>query len=182
MKARFYILLFSLLLGLSSASLAQDAGAVSVKLRKATLRGQTLNLDLDVKINQLPVSSHASLALTIALKNGNNIVHLPPIVVHGSNKMNMFERKVAFRGLDSALDGAYIVLRSDKNEELYVNYTKSIAYYPWMDKCQLLLIGDVLDYNNNPVDTFTDVLVKSTPISKSGTTTKAKRSASRTKK
>ncbi len=166
MKTTLYILLFCLLFGLTPSIQAQDAGTVSVKLNSASLRGQTVNLDLEVRINHIYVAPHSSLSLTLALQNGNNIIHLPPIILNGSNKRKMFERAVALKGLEVAKAGAYTVLKNDENLIQFVPYKYSIAYRPWMNKCQLIFIGEVLDYNNNPVDGFTDVLQRSLTIRK----------------
>jgi hypothetical protein len=164
MKTTFYIFLFCFLFGMNLSIQAQDAGTVSVKLNSANLRGQTLSLDLDMRINHIYVAPHASLSLTLALQNGNNIIHLPPVVLNGSNKRKMFERAVELKGLEAAKAGAYAVLKNDENLIQFVPYKYSIAYRPWMNRCQLVLVGEVLDYDNNPIDTFTDVLQRSLVI------------------
>lgn len=161
MKTTIYLFFLSLLFSITPAIQAQEAGTVSVKLNSANLRGQTLHLDLDVRINHIYIAPHSSLSLTLALKNGNNIVHLPPIILNGANKRKMFERTVALKGLEVAMGDAYAVLKNDDNLIQFVPYKKSIAYKPWMNKSQLLLIGEVLDYNNNVIDSFTDVLQRS---------------------
>lgn len=167
MKTALYTFFFCLLLGVVPTVQAQEAGGtVSVKLNGTSLKGQSLSVNLSMNIDRIYVSSHMSLALTFALQSGNNILYLPPVIVHGSNKFKMFERTVALKGLEVALDGAYEVLKSNYTQNLYVSFNKSVAYRPWMNKCQLLLIGEVLDYNNNIVDTFTDTLEKSIVIRK----------------
>ena len=171
MKTRLYTFLLCLLLGIASSVQAQEPGKVSVKLNSANLRGQTLHLDLNINIDNLHVSSRSTLALTLALKNGNSLVLLPHVFVHGSNKFNMFERAVTLKGLETAMDGAYEVLRSDHRQRLTVAFKMPVAYKPWMNKCQLILIRESLDYYNNPVETFTDVLQNSLVIKGATTTT-----------
>lgn len=170
MRAIVYTFVFCLLLG--AASTVQAQGRISVKRNSANLQRQTLQLNLDMNIDQVHVSSHTTLALTLALKSGNNIVYLPPVFVHGSNKFKMFERAVVLKGLDAALDGAYEVLKSDYQQNLHVPYRRSVAYKSWMNKCQLILISETLDYNNNIIDSFTQTVEKSFTVSKTGSSSK----------
>jgi hypothetical protein len=123
-------------------------------------------VDLDVKLNHIYIAPHSSLSLTFALQKGNNRVQLPPIIINGSNKRKMFERTVALRGLEEAVGEAYTVLKNDEDLIQFTPYKKTLIYKPWMNKCQLIMIGEVLDYENNTTDTFTDVLQRSLVISK----------------
>lgn len=145
---------------------AQEPGRVSVRLNSAALQGQNLHLNADMHIDHLYVPSHSTLALTLALKKGNNLFYLPPVFIHGSNKFKMFERAVTLKGQEAAMDGAYEVLRGDYRQSLYVSFKIPIAYKAWMDKSQLLLVGESLDYKNNITETFTDVLQKSLTVKK----------------
>ncbi|GEM_PF-2167609 len=154
-----------LLLGLIPALNAQEAGTVTVKLNKADLKGQALDLDLDIRINHIYIGKRESLSLTLALQKGNNIVHLPPVIINGTNKRKMYERAVNLYGLKEAMGDAYAVLKNDEDLIQFLPYKKAIAYKPWMNRSQLILIGEILDYNNNVTQTFTDVLEKSLIVS-----------------
>lgn len=171
MRTIFYIIICCVFAGIAPAIQAQE-GTVTVKLNKANLRGQTLDMDLDIRVNHVYIASSNSLSLTLALQSGQNIVHLPPVIIHGTNKRQMFERTLELRGLEEALGGAHAVLKNDADLIQLIPYKKAIAYRPWMNKCQLILIGEILDYNNNPIDTFTDVLERSVPIRRSSATTR----------
>lgn len=144
---------------------AQEAGTVTVKLNAADIKGQSLNLDLDVKINHIYIGKRESLSLTLALKKGNDILYLPSVIINGSNKRKMYERAVNLYGLEVARGDAYAVLKNDQDLIQYLPYKKSIPYKSWMNRSQLVLIGEVLDYNNNVIDSFTDILERSLRIS-----------------
>lgn len=151
---------------------AQETGNVTVELNTADIKGRALNLDLDVKINHIYIGKRESLSLTLALKKGNDVLYLPPVIINGSNKRKMYERAVNLYGLEAAKGGAYAVLKNDQDLIQFLPYTKSIPYKSWMNRSQLLLIGEVLDYNNNVIDSFTDVLEKSLRITNAAQRTK----------
>jgi hypothetical protein len=76
----------------------------------------------------------------------------------------MYERAVNLYGLETAKGDAYAVLKNDQDLIQFLAYKKDIPYKSWMNKSQLVLIGKLLDYNNNVIDSFTDVLEKSLRI------------------
>ena len=39
-----------------------------------------------------------------------------------------------------------------------VNYKKEISFRPWMENAELLLLGELTDYDDIPVQTYTNVL------------------------
>jgi hypothetical protein len=146
-----------------------EAGTVSIKLNSINIKGQSSNLnmdmDMDIKINHMYIGKYESLSLTLALKKGNEILYLPPVIVNGSNKRKMYDRAVNLYGLEAARGDAYAVLKNDQDLIQFLAYKKNIPYKSWMNKSQLVLIGKVLDYKNNVIDSFTDILEKSLRIS-----------------
>jgi hypothetical protein len=142
----------------------EATGTVSIKLNSANIKNFSIDMDMDIKINHMQIGKHESLSLTLALKKGNEIVYLPPVIVNGSNKRKMYERAVNLYGLDAAKGSAYAVLKNDQDLIQFLAYKKDVPYKSWMNRSQLVLIGKVLDYNNNVIDSFTDVLEKSLRI------------------
>ncbi|MDR0748964.1 MAG: DUF3868 domain-containing protein [Tannerellaceae bacterium] len=156
-------IIISVLFSMLPANLrANEAtGTVSIKLNSANVKNLNVNMDMDIKINYMHIGKHESLSLTLALKKGNEIVYLPPVIVNGSNKRKMYERAVNLYGLDAAKGDAYAVLKNDQDLIQFLAYKKDVPYKSWMNRSQLVLIGKVLDYNNNVIGSFTDVLEKS---------------------
>jgi hypothetical protein len=142
----------------------EATGTVSIKLNSANIKNYNIDMDMDIKINHMYIGKHESLSLTLALKKGDEILYLPPVIVNGSNKRKMYERAVNLYGLDMARGDAYAVLKNDQDLIQFLAYKKDIPYKSWMNRSQLVLIGKVLDYNNNVIDSFTDVLEKSLRI------------------
>ncbi len=165
MKTIFYFIIGIMFVVVPTTVQAQS-GTVSVKLNQANLRGQKLNFDLDVRINHIYVGRYESLSLTLVLQKGRESLRLPPIIINGTNKRKMYERTVALRGLEEAMGDAYAVLKNDENLIQFVPYKEAVFYRPWMNNCQLVLVGEILDYDNNVTQTFTDVLEKSLKISR----------------
>ncbi|MDR3141648.1 MAG: DUF3868 domain-containing protein [Tannerellaceae bacterium] len=156
-------IIISVLFSMLPANLqANEAtGTVSIKLNSANIKNLNVNMDMDIKINHMHIGKHESLSLTLALKKGNEVLYLPPVIVNGSNKRKMYERAVNLYGLNTAKGDAYAVLKNDQDLIQFLAYKKDVPYKSWMNRSQLVLIGKVLDYNNNVIDSFTDVLEKS---------------------
>ncbi|MDR1344269.1 MAG: DUF3868 domain-containing protein [Tannerellaceae bacterium] len=160
------ILLFitvSIMLSIVPAPCAQvEQGAVAVKLNSVALKGNALNLDMYMIIENIPVKRYESLVLTVTLRGAGKgqTLALPPVIVNGANKRQMFERVAAINGLVEAKNGAYAVLKNDPALIQYLGYKRAVAYKSWMDNCQLVLIGEFKDYNNNTTRRFTDTFVR----------------------
>jgi hypothetical protein len=137
-------------------------GNVSVKLNRAELKGNALNLDMYMTIERMPVKRYESLILTITLKGAGRgqTLTLPPVIVNGANKRQMFERSVAIDGLESAKNGAYAVLKNDPDLIQYIAYKRAVTYKSWMNNCQLILTREFKDYNNNTTQHSTNTFVR----------------------
>jgi hypothetical protein len=162
------------LLGITPDLMAQ-AGNVSVRLNRAETKGNALNLDADVRINKFNIGRYESLSLTLVLKGTGQgqTQSLPPVIVNGANKRQMYERALALRGATAAKNGAYAVLKNDPELIQFLPYKRAVAYKAWMSNCQLVLIGEVKNYRNQTLRTFTNVVVPRLAVQRSGATTPA---------
>ncbi|MDR1259551.1 MAG: DUF3868 domain-containing protein [Tannerellaceae bacterium] len=165
MKRTLFFITAGIILSLvyvSHAQVQQRPGAVSVKLNRAELKGNALNLDMYMTIERMPVKRYESLMLTITLKGPGRgqTLTLPPVIVNGDNKRKMFERTVAIKGLAVARSGAYAVLKNDPELVQYLAYRRAVAYKSWMNNCQLILTGEIKDYRNNTIQSFTNTFVR----------------------
>jgi hypothetical protein len=169
MKRTLFFITTSIILSLVyvlHAQVQQRAGAVSVKLNKAELKGNALNLDMYMTIEYIPVKRYENLMLTITLKGPGRgqTLTLPPVIVNGDNKRQMFERAVTIKGLAAARNGAYAVLKNDPELIQYLAYKRAVAYKPWMNNCQLILTGEVKNYQNKTIQRFTNTFVRQLAI------------------
>jgi hypothetical protein len=171
MKRVLFFITLSMTLSFTSILYAQRTG-VSARLNMAELKGNTLNLNMDVKISQMQIGRYESLSITFVLKGTGRgqTQTLPPVIVNGANKRNMFERAVALYGETAARNGAYTVLKNDPQLIQYVEYKRAVAYKSWMNSCQLILVGEIKDYHNNTIRRFTNVLEKQVAFRRPATT------------
>ncbi|MDR2118992.1 MAG: DUF3868 domain-containing protein [Tannerellaceae bacterium] len=159
MKILFHILFVVICAGMAPGVAAQT-GTVSVRVNRAELKGKALNLDADVRIAHVHVGRYESVSLTLVLKGAGKgqTLSLPPIIVCGANKLQMYRRTVALQGAVAAKKGAYDVLKNDPELIQFLSYKRAVAYKAWMNNCQLLLVREVKDYNNNTVQSSTKVI------------------------
>lgn len=148
-----------------------ESGSVSARLNTATLKGNALNLDVDIKIAQMNVGRYENVSLRLVLRGtgkGQTLL-LPPVIINGANKRHMFERAVALHGLTAAKNGAYAVLKNDPELIQYLSYKRAVTYNSWMNNCQLLLIGELKDYHNNTIQSFTKIVSRTLSVRRSTT-------------
>nr|WP_129731428.1 DUF3868 domain-containing protein [Parabacteroides goldsteinii] len=160
MKTSFYIFFFFLVMQVlpSQAQSSVYKGVVNIKQNKIELKKGVLSLDMDVSLCGLSVGRLQSLALTPVLRNGSNSVRLQPIRVNGANKQKMYKRALAFQGKAAADGNAYVVLESDPALLQEISYKKEVPFLPWMQHAELLLVGELNNYDDIPVQVYTDVL------------------------
>lgn len=142
-------------------TLAQSyKGLVSVKENKTERVDSMLILNLDVKLSGLSIGRYNSLKLTLMLRSGNSSVLLQPIVLNGTNKHNMYERALELKGSQAADSDAYVVVKNDPALLQEISYNKVVPFEPWMEKAELVLVGNLLHYNGTLKNSFTDVLTE----------------------
>lgn len=167
MKTPLYILFFFMAM-LALPAQAQTSvyrGMVKVKQNKAELINGKLALDMDVSIIGLSVGRHETLLLTPVLRSGGSSFPLQPIRINGVNKQKMYQRALAFEG-ESAKGNTYVILKSDPTLLQEVNYQKEISFQPWMEHAELVLIGELNNYDDQPIQTYTDVLTDDLRVQK----------------
>lgn len=162
MKTFIYALIF--LLGSASFAKAQIEvykGQVSVKQNNIVRQNKDLSLDMDISLCGLSVGLYQSLMLMPMLRNGQDSVLLKPIVVNGRNKQKMYKRAQALRGEDATREGVYTIIKNEPSLIQQVSYKEKIPYASWMNGAQLVLIGELDNYDGVPLQTFVNVLTDS---------------------
>lgn len=162
MKTSFYIFfLFLIMQVLPSQAQTQTSvykGLVSIKQNNIVLENDVLSLDMNICLSGLSVACHQSLLLTPVLRSGSNSLRLQPIRINGANKQKMYKRTVAFQGEAVAKGDVYVVLEGEPTLLQEVTYEKKLPYQPWMEHAELVLVGELNNYDDIPVQTYTDVL------------------------
>lgn len=160
MKTSFYIFFFFLIMQVlpSEAQTAVYQGMVNIKPNKIELEKGVLSLDMNVSLCGLSVARHQSLLLTPVLRNGNKSLRLQPIRVNGANKQKMYKRTLALQGKMVADGNTYVTLASDPALLQEITYKKEVPFQAWMEHAELILVGELNNYDDIPVQTYTDVL------------------------
>ncbi|WP_288205110.1 DUF3868 domain-containing protein [uncultured Parabacteroides sp.] len=164
MKTSFYIFFFFLIMQVCPVRLLSQTqatvynGFVNIKQNKAEVENGQLKLDMNLLLSGLSVGRYQTLVLTPVLRNGNHSFRFAPVRINGANKQKMYERTIAFEGKQVADGGAYVVLKSNPSLLQEVNYKKVILFQPWMEEAELILIGELNNYDDVPVQTYTNVL------------------------
>lgn len=160
MKTSFYIFFFLLIMQVlpSQAQTSVYKGMVNVKQNKVELEKGVLSLDMNVSLCGLSVARHQSLELIPVLRNGSNSLRLQPIRINGANKQKMYKRALVLQGRNVADGNAYAILESDPALLQEITYKKEVPFKPWMEHAELILVGELNNYDDIPVHTYTDVL------------------------
>lgn len=159
MRNKLY--LFLCLAAFALAAQAQTEvyrGQVSVKQNRAEREGRTVEMDFDISLCGLSVGRYQTLTLIPMLRNGADSLLLPPVVVKGANPYKMYKRSVALNGKGIADGGAYAVLKNDPLLIQVVSYKKTFPYRPWMAGASFILVGELENYEGEPLQTFINVL------------------------
>lgn len=171
MKSLFFTIVGIMLVIVPVAQAQLGSGSASVRLNSATLKGNALNLDLDIKIARINIGRYESVSLRLVLRGtgkGQTLL-LPPVVVNGANKRQMYERALALHGATAAKNGAYAVLKNDPELIQYLSYKRAVTYNSWMNNCQLLLVMELKDYRNNTIQNYTHIVNRKLSVRRSTT-------------
>lgn len=157
---RILVYISLLWLGVLSSAIAQhDSEAlITVKRNRIEYKDKSLKLDFYMEFKNLEIGRYETLTVMPMLRNGKDSLLLSPIVINGANKAKMYRRTLALKGKAEADEGAYAVLENDRNYARSIPYRKSIRYRGWMQKAQLVLVGELTDYYGTPKRTFIHVL------------------------
>lgn len=159
MRTTLYLLIC--LFGFAVAIHAQTEvyrGQVSVKQNRAECKDNTVDMDFDISLCGLSVGRYQTLTLIPMLRGGADSLLLPPVVIKGANTYKMYKRTLAFSGKEAADGGAYAVLKNDPFLIQVVSYKKTFPYRPWMSGAAFVLVGEVENYEGEPLQTFVNVL------------------------
>ncbi len=160
MKTTLYILisLFAVLFCRAQELSSDYRGMIYVKENCVEQQGDNLLLDLQIDLSGLPVGRYQSLTLVPMLRDGRDSLMLQPIVVNGANKQKMYERTLAFKGKTVADDGAYLVIKNKPTQLREIAYRKEIPFQPWMKGAELVLVGQLKDYDGITQQVYMNVL------------------------
>jgi tetratricopeptide (TPR) repeat protein len=98
-------------------------------------------INIDILLNGVEVSSNRQLVLTPIIREGDNRIELPPVVVNGKKRANLYKRSLALGGKS---DNTYSVIKASKKKVFTdISYKTSIPYESWMKKASVYMIEDL---------------------------------------
>lgn len=123
---------------LSTGAFAQQKnyeGHIAVVPVRIEQSGDSLHVDLDVRLNGVRVKSPVSVELTPCLVAPDRMKELPPVSVKGRAGFKAYERSLAFDGT-TVESAAYampdVVLKGYDREDAVIRYRYVLRYEPWM--------------------------------------------------
>lgn len=150
--------LFTALFSHAQELLSDYQGMVHVRENSIEQQGDNLMLNVQIDLSGLPVGRHQSLAIALMLREGRDSLMLQPIVVNGANKQKMYERTLAFKGKAVADGGAYLVMKNQPALLREVTYRKAIPFESWMKGAELVLVGELKNYDGVTQKVYINVL------------------------
>ncbi|MDR1632101.1 MAG: DUF3868 domain-containing protein [Dysgonamonadaceae bacterium] len=98
-------------------------------------------IDIEIVLNGVEISSERQLVLVPVFKGTDNRLELPPVVVNGKKRANLYKRSLALSG---KRDNAYSVIKADKKTVFTkIPYKMTVPYEPWMKKASVYLTADL---------------------------------------
>lgn len=159
---RSLIHLLLLLLLPAVAATAQEAykGQIRVTQKHFTLSGGQLQVNMDVNYEGLDLPSSESLTLTPILKSSTHRLALPSVLINGTEKQRVYNRKQALssrRGTPQPSSAApSVVLRNDSKTARRFAYKVSVPYKEWMSDAVLFLQSEECGCNGKKARAFED--------------------------
>ncbi|MDR2815324.1 MAG: DUF3868 domain-containing protein [Proteiniphilum sp.] len=130
-----------------SVSRAQDyEGKINVK-PALSLVGDSLYIDMTVTLEGVSIDKERSLTLTPVLTGASQTRHLPPLVINGTRRHQLFRRYQALN--KSKVKGRDLPVEVVSGKRLPPDYVKTVSYHTslhyqkWMGEASLDLIQDL---------------------------------------
>ena len=98
-------------------------------------------VDLEITLNGVAVSSSNQLTLTPVIRGENNYrVELPPVIVNGKSRANLYKRSLSLGGSNMAHS---VITANPKTVFKTIPYRATTRYAPWMKNASVYLIQDL---------------------------------------
>lgn len=134
-------------------------GKVDVNQKRLEIRGDSLLMEMNLSFCGLSVGRHQSLYLTPVIKQGDKIVALQSILIHGANKQKMYRRaQVLTPG--KAQDHIYTAIKNKPSYLQELCYYQSVRFEDWMKNAHLVLMGNLCNYDGRILQVFEDILTE----------------------
>lgn len=168
MKSILATILFSLCVSLTAwAQQPQEEerqGQLSIKQHQVILMDDSVYWNMDLSVQGLVIGKTQSLSFTPVIYSLDSLhrVQLPPVVLMGKDKQRLNARKKALANkykVDPCLEHTTLVY-SDNDTITTIPYEISFKYEEWMQESGFRIVGERLNYEGYPMQTYVDIMTE----------------------
>ncbi|GHT02300.1 hypothetical protein AGMMS49525_05570 [Bacteroidia bacterium] len=127
----------------SAPSYAQE-NTIEIKKNKIHVKDDVVTIDFDIILKGLDFPSDFQITFTPVLRskfNKKRLKHLPPMIVNGKNRNNLYKRSLSLNGVSK--DPAVYSVTVAKGRLTQISYAQTIPFELWMDVASLYLLQDM---------------------------------------
>lgn len=118
-------------------------GQITVNPRELSQKGESLEINIDVDFSGLVMDRDHSLMLKPILVSAEKETELPYILINGSKRHKVYNRKMALNKKLRDQSGVFKVVKAEPNTDMRLNYSLSIPFEDWMEYARLDLKQDI---------------------------------------
>ncbi len=140
-------LFLTLLSGTEAAAQQLPGGKVSILNKEVKKTGDYVNVDMDLRLDNLNLKSNRGTAIIPMIVNGNDTAKLPAVEIMGHKRYIYYQRNGK-----TATQNPSIVEKYQKGEAQNIHYQHQTPYRSWMENSQLVIGEDVCGCNQAIVE------------------------------
>lgn len=134
---------------------AAGQNRVSVSQTTYAHKGDSVYVELMIRLNNAEVPAHSFVLLTPAIKDDEQSMELPAVMINGKKRHQAYRRLVA---LNREPVGVGQVINSEDGDASYL-YTSTVAYEPWMKNADFAIREDQCDCGGPMIKMNFDLLI-----------------------
>lgn len=114
-----------------------DKSNVVIKVNNIERQGNDFLINVDFDLSKLDLGSREQLTLKPVLKQGTNIIELPPIIINGKIRHKVYLRHQAFENTPVEYRNAQIIKLHPNTKQNFIPYIITIPFEEWMNTASL---------------------------------------------
>ena len=156
MKCINKLLMTSVLLETMILMAATGQNRVTVSQTKYVHKGDSVYVELVIGLNNSGVSTNRYILLTPTIKDGDESLELPVVMINGKQRHKAYLRLLALGRESDEMN--HVLNAGEKNAQPYL-YTAAAPYEPWMREAEFAIREDQCDCNGPLVKMSFDLIV-----------------------
>jgi tetratricopeptide (TPR) repeat protein len=135
--------------------------AIEVQSNQIQISKGNVIVDFTVSFNNVEVSSNNQLTLIPVIKAGEVKRELPPVLVNGKKRNNLYKRSLRLNGMKEDPSIHSVLLAKQKNISETFRYKQTVPFESWMKEAAVYLTGDLCGCAGSEKDRFEKLISKS---------------------